>query len=444
MCSRVGHRVVRRGGSGFTHRHPRALDSAWGHCWVVTVARLFTENPTLYAFLDAARRRVVAYVDRFTDDDLLSRSDDSLVAELMEKGKIEPLVVETTPYDGDTLDTTIDVPSMWRAGERSERQATRVMAWYRYTGDRELFRYQPSTSYTVASMAEVGAGFVRTELDVSVGEDAEKVKSRLAQQIASIAQLAEWSAKDVAEHNNRLEPEIRQGVVARRARVKARRDLGAKLGFKLDTRADAPKPVPMQRQTLGIERRAAAPPQAERTFEQEWHLTEADYEEVIAVLRGALRACERSPDQLVSRAEESIRDFLLILLNGTFGGAATGETFVVDGKTDILVRVEDRHVFVGECKWWEGPAAFEKGIDQLLSYLPWRDEKAALIVFIKNKDATKAIEAADAAMQAHPAFKRVGTPSSEPTARRNYVLGHPDDADREITVAVLFAVIRKE
>jgi hypothetical protein len=70
------------------------------------------------------------------------------------------------------------------------------------------------------------------------------------------------------------------------------------------------------------------------------------------------------------------------VLNGTYQGAATGETFVKEGKTDILVRIEDRHVFVGECKWWDGPKACAEAVDQLLRYLPWRDEKGALVVFI--------------------------------------------------------------
>ncbi|UUZ58709.1 hypothetical protein [Nocardioides sp. B-3] len=144
------------------------------------------------------------------------------------------------------------------------------------------------------------------------------------------------------------------------------------------------------------------------------------------------------------KIEEELRDQILVQLNGTFEGGATGETFVQKGKTDILVKDGERHVFVGECKWWSGAKACSEAIDQLLGYLPWRDEKAALILFIDRKDATAVIEKADRAVRDHPAFKRVGTSTEELAARRNFVLGHPEDTDREIRLAVLFAVLPKD
>lgn len=150
---------------------------------------------------------------------------------------------------------------------------------------------------------------------------------------------------------------------------------------------------------------------------------------------------ERTPSVVAGKDEEELRDYVLVMLNGTFQGAATGETFVKSGKTDILVRVEDRHVFVGECKWWKGSKALGAAIDQLLGYMPWRDEKAALIIFINNKDASAVFDKVDTAVRRHAAYKRVGSSSSDPTKRLNHILGHPDDLEREIQLAVLFAVL---
>lgn len=53
---------------------------------------------------------------------------------------------------------------------------------------------------------------------------------------------------------------------------------------------------------------------------------------------------------MASAEEESLRDQILVQLNGNYEGMAMGETFVKSGKTDTLVQVEGRHVFVGECK----------------------------------------------------------------------------------------------
>jgi hypothetical protein len=82
---------------------------------------------------------------------------------------------------------------------------------------------------------------------------------------------------------------------------------------------------------------------------------------------GTLRASFATLD------EESIRNHILLQLNGHYDGAATGETFNSNGKTDILIRMEDIHIFIRLCKFWHGPKAFEEAIDQLPSYLTWRD-----------------------------------------------------------------------
>ena len=71
-------------------------------------------------------------------------------------------------------------------------------------------------------------------------------------------------------------------------------------------------------------------------------------------------------------------------LNGQYHGAATGETFNCKGKTDILIRHQDKNIFVAECKFWEGYEALIKTTNQLLSYTTWRDTKTALIIFSRR------------------------------------------------------------
>jgi hypothetical protein len=54
-----------------------------------------------------------------------------------------------------------------------------------------------------------------------------------------------------------------------------------------------------------------------------------------------------------------------VQLNGHFTGEAGGELFNGSGKTDIIVRHDDRNVFIGECKIWAGVAKFVSALDQL-------------------------------------------------------------------------------
>lgn len=64
---------------------------------------------------------------------------------------------------------------------------------------------------------------------------------------------------------------------------------------------------------------------------------------------------ERSPHAFAKMGEEDLRTHFLVQLNGLYEGQATGETFNFEGKTDILIRVEGKNIFIAECKFWTGP-----------------------------------------------------------------------------------------
>lgn len=122
------------------------------------------------------------------------------------------------------------------------------------------------------------------------------------------------------------------------------------------------------------------------------------------------RALERLPGTagrlLDEYEEQAIRDLLLFLLNGNWQGLATGETFVGGGKSDILLRWRDRDAFIAELKIWDGPADFDKAINQLLHrYTVWRDTRVALIIFIRDRqDVTSIINKARATVLKHEAY----------------------------------------
>jgi hypothetical protein len=166
---------------------------------------------------------------------------------------------------------------------------------------------------------------------------------------------------------------------------------------------------------------------------------EAEYEQALKVLLNSRNALERSPSIAAKFTEEEIRDILLIGLNAQFEGAASGEVFNGAGKTDILIREDDRNIFIGECKIWNGPKKFAAAIDQLLSYTTWRDTKAALLIFVKSGDVTAITTKAVTAVTEHPNFKRKGTHASED--RHDFVLHANGDPNREIKLALMLFVI---
>ena len=63
---------------------------------------------------------------------------------------------------------------------------------------------------------------------------------------------------------------------------------------------------------------------------------------------------ERSPKVFHNIDEEALRTRFLVQLNGHYEGGATGETFNYGGKTGILIRSEDKNIFIAGCTFWVG------------------------------------------------------------------------------------------
>lgn len=134
--------------------------------------------------------------------------------------------------------------------------------------------------------------------------------------------------------------------------------------------------------------------------------------------------------------EEDLRNVLLCVLNSHFEGTAGGEVFNGEGKTDILIRERDDNVFIAELKIWPGPKKFGNALDQLLGYLTWRDQRAALIPLVRERDVSGIVTKVAAVMQEHPRFVRA-LARNDPSLRQDFVFHAQDDKTQHITVAVL-------
>jgi hypothetical protein len=178
------------------------------------------------------------------------------------------------------------------------------------------------------------------------------------------------------------------------------------LGIPIGRRSDASPALSVQvprRRPAAVEGRPAESP----NVRQEQFLRDKDYQAIVEFLGSIRRLIERLPHTFSPLPEEGLRDILLLILNNQFG-AATGESFSRNGKTDILVQVFDGPVFIAECKIWHGQKAFHDAVDQLLGYLVWRDTKAAMVLFVRERDVSTIGQRALVVLKDHPQFVRDG------------------------------------
>jgi hypothetical protein len=159
------------------------------------------------------------------------------------------------------------------------------------------------------------------------------------------------------------------------------------------------------------------------------------YEEILSVLSNMVTVMERNPKTFEGIEEEALRDHFLVQLNGKYKGQATGETFNKKGKTDILIRVDGKNIFIAECKFWGGEKKLKETLDQLLGYTAWRDTKLALLIFNRNKNFSAVLEQISEVMKNHPTFTQELSYPSETGFR--FILHHPEDKNRELLLTVL-------
>jgi hypothetical protein len=312
-------------------------------------------------------------------------------------------------------------------------------------GNPEMFARKPTTYPTNPPMANIYPAQENQwemRLYCEGGREAHEVKSDFDAQLDQIEQCLTWSRNDIDAHRRTLEIEIRKIASERRAKLLADRNIHANIGFPIRRRPDADTyTVPIRRRKVDAPRKAPSAPLA--PFEPEPILPADDYEAALRALINMRNALERSPSTTEQLTENGIRDLLLVSLNAQFEGSAAGEVFNGEGKTDILIRSDDRNVFIAECKIWRGHQTVTGALDQLLSYLVWRDTKAALLLFIRDADVTAVTEKAIAQITAHPNYKRRGKIAND--ERHDFVIHANGDPHREIHLAFLpFLIARRK
>ena len=391
----------------------------------------------LQASLQEELSKAVAVVDAVNAEVLLDRTDEEVVAELLQDREVPVLdIAWERAWSPGPRETKLDVQHDWQYGGAGEGRpiliaADEVTVHVPFTGDPMLLRLRPGRWSSVFPRAEIGAGELVHRVTGSQ-LSSEQVIASFNTFRTSITQYLDATNGDVREHNARLEAELRRLVPTRRLRLLGQRHLAAGLPFELRAAGTpATYPVPVRRTRLHLSQSRPAAP-----FEPETFLENAIYEDVLARIVAFGNLVERLPRSVGAMDEEGLRDHLLLVLNGNYEGQVAGEVFNREGKTDVLLRSGDRNVFIAECKVWNGPAKFGSGVNQLLDYLVWRDGKAALVLFIKTGNPTEVVRKADKVITGHPQCVRRFDPT-DPTVRIDYLLRSTADPERTVRTALL-------
>lgn len=384
------------------------------------------------AVMRARISEAVAEVDGLPEQRLLNTDVDALVGYFLEKYSVAVPTLDREGMEGSHHERQYEAYDQWDKrtimvpGEAYDFEVP-------FSGDASIFHMRSNSYDTAPPVAVVTNN--RLQFTVAGRTLApEVVQQQVNSLLDSIDKYLGWHRSMWEGYPDQLGREVRQRIEARRTRllqqkgsVAALGGLGIKIKEKTgDARTFVPPTVKQKIQPQLPPMRPATPPDPT--------LDKGVYENILGLIRGAGRSIEQSSSRTRALDEETLRDMFLVPLNAHFGNA-TGEAFNVTGKTDILIRHETGNIFVAEFKIWGGDKHFLATIDQLLSYLSWRDTKTAIVMFNRNASFSGVVTKMRELVKTHPNY--VSGPVRLDETSDSYTFSLPQDKDRQVTIAVL-------
>ena len=389
-------------------------------------------------------------VDKIPKEQLLATPESDIVDHIFAQLSIEPLILHEDRMKTTEEETKVEVSGDWGRDLRHHRGPFYVPGYklcivIPFTGDSDLWMYTPNNAGMTCPYGNVrqphGNRVGSVEMTFccptdTIDEDEPRLKNEIERQLNLLRSYVKSSTQEINNYNIELKEFIEQHIKARKDRILKMDGLASRLGLPLTRNPDAPpiEPLRLKRKLV-----RPLPPPPDSGFEPEPGIDEKTYEHILGVIRHELRTFETTPATYKSLGEEDLRNILLAHLNGHYEGDATGETFRKKGKTDIRIEDENRAAFVAECKIWRGSKEFRSAIDQLLSYLTWRDCKASLVIFNKKvKGFSNVLSDISKELSEHKLFKKEFTDQKR-EAEWRFVFRSAEDELREVIVHIFAA-----
>lgn len=397
--------------------------------------KVFAEGD-LGAYLSERLDLISGTIKNERDDYVVNVSEADYEQHLVEKFTIDTpvlLVAELSMDQEERMVPAEKFPYSYDVREGKSYPRPAYVIHIPVSGESHLLRYQPSTRLVWTYRVSLHGDELSFEV-VTFTEDPARIRREIDSIVNNLQVQLRNLSSEVNQYNMQLPAEVRRRFHQRKSHILNQRAVVENIGIPLRKAPDAPKtfavPSPLMPKKI-----TPRPQATSRSEESTPTLAADDYAEILDVIHDLGVSLERHPSTYEGKDEEDLRDYLLLLLQPRFEGSATGETFNKSGKTDILLRYQNHNVFIAECKFWSGIQGLFSALTQLLNYLTWRDSKAALVLFVRNKKFSEVLDKIDSEIGEHPNFVREVARKNETWVKFRFSL--PDDDSREITLTLL-------
>ncbi len=343
--------------------------------------------------------KIRQYIRTLSDEIIMSGQDEVILHNLYEKNKFILIEIFEELIDRKQI-KQVKIKkynryyrngSSYGEPEYYQIDGVRVSRSFRFNGDSILFMSKSNT-YRLNGYPDIEIkGNVLTlssseKMEVMMRpENKDLLDSRINSDLKTITEFASYCNSMAEEFNNIIKTIGESELNSRQEKIGSFYEISKMLEIPIDVKE------PTIIETVEI-KREIMPLMTKVSSEVNYTIPDEIYTGILGMIRHICSSFERTSVTFSIHDEEGLRDIILSQLNGVFQGKATGEAFRKSGKTDIALEFENRSAFVTECKIWKGIKSFEAALDQLFSYITWRDTKLCLIMFSKNKDFLGVIE----------------------------------------------------
>jgi len=334
--------------------------------------------------------KMLQRVEKYSNDEIMANDLEILADNCYEEFYIVPIEIGDEEFEKRSViqqKIEVQVDRFW-ADATGRNTATvdgiSMIFYYPYSGEQDLF-YCRALTFSVSGYPNVEIGqdyicfhYAYRLTDMKNEQDKEKQFKQLERDLSSIKEGASFANNDVRSFNAGLRSSALTVLKERKEKVKQ--------FYAVSSWFEVPvKKTDFAQNHLSVKRKITP---ITKTYDSapNYYIADSEYVDILSTIRHNCCTYERTPAVYKSLREEDLRSILLASLNGLYQGSAAGEAFRNHGKTDICIEKDSRAAFIAECKIWNGKSIVQKALEQLDSYLTWRDCKTALIYFVRNKD----------------------------------------------------------
>jgi hypothetical protein len=391
---------------------------------------------------DLLKQEVSKRIQSLEDDYVLNVSEIEYVNYLIEELRLECPEVQFENCSIEKRRVMMPngfLPMHYRVSFEGELERTVYRLCIPLTGDKDVLRFCPST-FTMG-----GAGrfcFNSNEIYIDIPDpngNGQNVASDIKLYKDDLMKMVGFLKTDIERINKSISLYIPQVFKNRKEKILKEQQVIANLGIPIKSKAETNKTYSVPTVERRIEKPIVIKHQKAEPLTPT--MVEDVYQDILSTINTTGQNIERYLKTVENQDEETIREHFLTQLSTTFKDcSSTGESFNHVGKTDIMVKHGNDILFIAECKVWKGAKKLNEAIDQLLSYLTWRDSKTALLIFNKDTILQTIVDSIQESIPSHPNF--VKYIKQRDKGWYDYVF-HLNNSNDEIKMAVMVFDFKK-